>query len=126
MKEQHYNTWVRKTRSWKYGEGTRSQLSGERNTTKAVIARMNSEFPGLNLNKTDIDICHRLGRKQPQNSRPVIVKSVSRMLKQSIMRRKKELKGKNIYLNEDLTQCNRFIVGNIKRKLNEGERLWTR
>ena len=42
------------------------------------------------------------------------------------MRRKKELKGKNIYLNEDLTQYNRFIVGNIKRTLNEGERLWTR
>lgn len=91
-----------------------------------VISQLNSKLPGLNLKESEIDMCHRLGKNRSDKPRPIIVKFVSRMTKIKVLQRRKELQGTDLYINEDLTRINLSVLGTIKKKLHNGERLWTR
>jgi len=62
--------------------GDRGQFSNEtpEDTASMMLERMNKEFPGVDLKKEDIDMCHRLVQTHDGKPRPVIVKLVSRLL----------------------------------------------
>ena len=62
--------------------GDRGQFSNEtpEDTASMMLERMNKEFPGVDLKKEDIDMCHRLVQTHDGEPRPVIVKLVSRLL----------------------------------------------
>ena len=82
---------------------------------------LNSKIPGLDLQENDIDMCHRLG-KPGITERPIIVKYVSRMKRNVLLRRRKELKGTQIYVNEDLTHLNRHVFKIIRKELEDPDR----
>ncbi|XP_028412551.1 uncharacterized protein LOC114535443 [Dendronephthya gigantea] len=60
----------------------------------------------LNIIHKEIDRAHRLGPKISTQSRPLIVKFKSYSTKAAICKRRKDLKGTQFYLNEDLTKYN--------------------
>ena len=81
-------------------------------TADVVVKKLN-ETMGVNLNRYDIDIAHRLGRKKKgmKSGRCIIVKFVSRMSKIKCLKdRKTKLKGKHIYIQEDLTSLNYSVL----------------
>ena len=63
-----------------------------------MLEKMEKEYPGVDLKKEDIDMCHRLVQSHDGKPRPVIVQLVSRLVKQRLMKRRRELKGKTVTL----------------------------
>lgn len=63
------------------------------------------------IDRSEIDRAHRVGR--PNNdarSRPIIVKLKSFHTKLNIMKNKRKLRGKPLYVNEDLTKANQQLL----------------
>ena len=78
---------------------------------KKVIDLINTNIPGVNIAETDISVVHRIGRppvspapsggiSKPQ---PVVVRFTRRSMRNNILLRRKELKGKSISISEQLT-----------------------
>lgn len=99
---------------------------------------------GIDLNPSDIDACHRIGRPSNNNPRPVLVKLIRRDHRTSLLKTRSAQRTarSRVYINEDLTQqraqaakCARDLVSNEKLaksyvlsgkihiETNEGERL---
>ena len=90
-----------------------------------MIKTSNDKIKGLGMVVKDIDMCHRLGRPGDR-ARPIIVRYISRMDRNTLLKRRRELKGTHIYVNEDLTKLNRLVLGYARRQLAENESVWTR
>lgn len=58
----------------------------------------------LNINPSHIDRCHRVGFKQGDNPRAIIVKFTSYKYKQLLYQNKRLLKGSKLIIKEDLTK----------------------
>lgn len=69
----------------------------------------------ININETEIDICHRLASREG-GTRPIIVKFCRRFTKQHIYNNKSKLKGSKIVIREDLTVRR---VGILKAAIKE-------
>ncbi|KAH3706188.1 hypothetical protein DPMN_065569 [Dreissena polymorpha] len=67
-------------------------------TSKAIIKFLNEKIDGLNICINDIDIAHRLGRRDT-NSKPraAIVKFVYRHKRDQVMKNRRCLKGSGIF-----------------------------
>ena len=61
---------------------------------------------GVTMSPNEIDRVHRVGRRRDLEARPMIVKFRSHNAKVTVMRKKRTLRGKRIYINEDLTKPN--------------------
>ena len=95
-------------------------------TTNIVIDLLNKNIKDLNLNRSDIDTAHRLG-KVKGGKRQVIVKFVSRLTRDIVMRGKKIFKGTGIYINEDLTVLNFLVLASLRKKAPDViESAWSR
>lgn len=57
-------------------------------------------------------------------TKSIIVKYISRMKRNELLKRRKELKGTRIYINEDLTKINKLVFGIIRQDIQEPERVW--
>ncbi|KAK7929672.1 hypothetical protein WMY93_006067 [Mugilogobius chulae] len=72
-----------------------------------------------------IDICHRLGRKQDNMTRPVIIRFVSRTMRDHIWRRSKDaeiLKTRKLRFKEDLTSTDKAIRSLLWPKIEEARK----
>ena len=88
---------------------------------------MNEVFPDLDLQPSHIDIAHRMGKHQKDKHRQIIVKFNSRMKKDQITRKRKLLKGTDIFISEDLTPTNQLVLACIRRKMpDEVEQSWSK
>ena len=67
------------------------------------------------LNPWDVDIAHRVGRKQPGKNRPIITRFMTRIHKLEAIRRRKHLKGSDIVIREDLTYKNQKLLESTSR-----------
>ena len=87
----------------------------------------------IEIKETDIEIAHRAGKFRPEGrrdakkSRPVLLKFASHKTKVKIMRAKKEFKGTEYWVTEDLTSENadKVKVLNQLRKDNKIKSVWT-
>ena len=96
-------------------------------TTHRVVQKMNEVFPDLDLQQSHIDIAHRMGKHQKDKHRQIIVKFNSRMKKDQIIRKRKLLKGTDIFISEDLTPTNQLVLACIRRKMpDEVEQSWSK
>ncbi|KAH3898068.1 hypothetical protein DPMN_022265 [Dreissena polymorpha] len=90
-------------------------------TSETLIEALNSHIPDLNLAKSDIDISHRLGPFQPQKERPIIIKLVSRMRRNQIMKAAKILrsKPKPVYVNDHLMKTHAEVFACVRKKQSD-------
>lgn len=83
----------------------------------------------VQMNASDISDVHRLGKKTPGKNRQIIVRCVSRAVRNQLLVARKELKNseryKNVYISEDLTQL-RFKLFQMIRKLDDVKSAYTR
>ena len=95
-------------------------------TAQTVAETLNAKLPNTNLKRYDIDIAHRLGKKRDGKPRTVIMKFVSRMTRDNVFKNRKNLKGSNIFINEDLTRINQNILTCVRVKMtDEVESAWS-
>ena len=83
-------------------------------TTLKVIETINDAFKDINLRHEHVNIAHRLGMKKANAHhttapRQIIVKFHSRMKRDELLKKRRELKGTNIYISEDLTPINQQV-----------------
>ena len=102
------------------------QWERPRETAEKVVKTLNEKLKDLNLKNMDIDICHRLGKIRTEKPRPVIVRFISRMTRNDLMYRRRDLKGTNIFVNEDLSHLNRHMLVNLKRMIPRDESMWVK
>ena len=94
-------------------------------TTNKLIHEINTRIPDVNVTRGDIDIAHRLGPKKDMKTRPIIVRFVSRMSKENVLKKRRALKGTGIFLNEDLTHLNQTVLLSVRKKTpDEVEDAW--
>ncbi|CAB4009771.1 Hypothetical predicted protein [Paramuricea clavata] len=79
----------------------------------------------LNILKEEIDRAHRLGPKISTQSRPLIVKFKSYGTKAAICKRRKDLKGTQFYINEDLTKYNVNLFKYAREHNTHIKSVWT-
>ena len=80
------------------------------NKQEDEVCRSNHEIlqrsMGVAVDVRDIDRAHCVGTKNTEKTRAIIVKFKDYNSKMAICRRRKYLKGSNLYINEDLTTIN--------------------
>ena len=74
-------------------------------TTQKAIGSLN-KIESLDLQTSDIDLAHRLGKIKPGSHRPIIMKFQSRLKRNVVLQNKKQFKGHQIFVHEDLTRLN--------------------
>lgn len=70
----------------------------------------------FDLRMEHIDIAHRLSN-QGKGKREIIVKFVSRNVKYAVMKNRKLLKCSDIFVNDDLTRMNVYVLMCLRKKL---------
>ena len=100
-------------------------------TTLKVIETINNTFKDINLRSEHVNIAHILGMKKAKahhttSPRQIIVKFHSRIKMDELLKRRRELKGTNIYISEDLTPINQHVLACLRKKMSdEIEQSWS-
>lgn len=106
-------------------EETTERLETSEQTTEKVVNFLNEKM-NTNIQTKDIDIAHRIGRKEGNKPRTAIVRFISRRHKfQSMKDRKVKLRGTGIYIVEDLTRMNQSVFTAARNNVDV-ESCWTR
>jgi translation initiation factor 6 (eIF-6) len=79
------------------------------------VTKFCNEELGVSIERNEIDRAHRVGKPSDTNSRAIIVKLKS-YTKLSIMKNKAKLRGKPLFINEDLTRANQQLLMHCKDK----------
>ena len=87
-------------------------------TARAVIAMVATDLK-YELKPSDISIAHRLGRKAPGKERSVIVKFVSRTVRNEVVKRRKALKGKPVVIADDLSPYYQNLFSKLRDKVGK-------
>jgi hypothetical protein len=90
---------------------TRHKIERE-NCSKVVLNFLKKEL-GLAVIFEDINCCHRLDPSRGDGLRAIIVKFVSYRVKSEVLTSRKKLKGKKLYIYEDLTATNMMLLHEI-------------
>ena len=93
-------------------------------TTEKNIINIFKNKLGIDMLPADIQAAHRLGKFLPDGNRPIIVQFVNRKAKLHVLSRRKNLRGQNMAISEDLTQENLRRLSSIKN-LNCVTQAWS-
>ena len=87
---------------------------------------------GVKLNESDISYAYRIPGSSKNNQRPVVVRFISRRIRNSILAARRTLKGQSgtnrIFINEHLTKQNSLIFAGARKLVREKvlHSAWTR
>lgn len=76
------------------------------------------------LEERDIDRIHRVGKLRVGSPRALIVKFCSYQIKAKVMKSRRQLKGKSLFINEDLTAVNKRLFDAARTQLTNLS-VWT-
>ena len=74
---------------------------------------------GVKIDQHEIDRAHRVGRPKADGPRSIIVKLKSFGTKTLVTKNRRKLKGKNLYVNEDLTKPNQELYMQVRKDFRE-------
>ncbi|KAK9710818.1 hypothetical protein QE152_g25803 [Popillia japonica] len=83
--------------------------------TDASVIKFYKEKMNIEVSKEMIDCSHRLG-KEENHTKPLLVKFVSKNIKQEIYKNKRKLKGSELVIKEDLTKKNIQLMKRVRDK----------
>ncbi|MCP4481272.1 MAG: hypothetical protein GY817_00375 [bacterium] len=97
----------------------------EEEAIEDLCIKLLKEEVGVDVKASDIDIVHRVGRRDPNKPRAIILKFMSHKSKEAVMRKKRD--AKNIKIREDLAPGIKRMFDEVsvnRRSLNI-ESVWT-
>jgi len=98
-----------------------SDGSQETDIGGVVVTTLNNNIMGINLLGADISSAHRIGRPntaapgQSSKPQPIVVRFVRRAMRNTLLYKRKELKGKRLVITEQLTQPRSQLLKKVKR-----------
>ncbi|CAG9819036.1 unnamed protein product [Phaedon cochleariae] len=101
-----------------------SLAEGDNENTKEVIMAFLNTKMNTNIMPTDIETCHRIGKRTNGKTRGVFLKLKDWHAKNTIFRNKKLLKGTNVVIKEDLTLIRLKLMDEAIGKLDL-KSVWT-
>lgn len=93
------------------------------NTVDAVLSLFKNKL-GVELSKSSIDRCHRIGTFNPRKSRPVLVRFMTFQDRSDVYKNKKLLKKSGLVIREDLTKSRLEILKQAVNKMGP-RNTWT-
>lgn len=98
--------------------------------TSDLVAKTLKRELKIRLDKADFDISHRLGpikdgEDKGDKPRPIIVKFLQREQRLSVLRARKDLKGKKISIHPDLTRPRAYLLKQQQDKLKKTANVWS-
>ena len=98
--------------------GMAEEAGEEEDVLEGKLIELTADM-GVTLRPEEISVVHRVGKPR-DSARPVIVRFTHRKKKNEIMNKKKELKkkGRNIFINEDLTPLRAALLKMTKEQEN--------
>lgn len=117
-----------------YGRRNALRISGawpesDNEKTDDIILKMAKDDLKVDLQPSDIDRSHRVGKKVDGKQRPILVKFTSYRSRNMIYRARTSLKGsgKSLYINEDLTQKKNSLAFMTRKAKRNGllDETWT-
>lgn len=76
---------------------------------------------GVNIEKYDISTCHRLPTNKKESVPPTIVRMNNRHKKEKMIKRSKECRLENIYIDRHLTRMTAELYKEVRQKKKEGK-----
>lgn len=107
------------------GVGPDSGREMEMETEKKVLAVINTDLKLDHISASDISIAHRVGRQGSTKPRAIIVKFMSRKVKNLVLGKRRLLKGTGRGIIEDLTPLNFTRLNRVKEHHNV-KNVWTK
>ena len=102
--------------------------NGNRGETAEETARAVADMIARDLNyrvsPSDISIAHRLGTKEPGKERSVIVRFVSRTVRNEVVRRRRALKGKRVVIADDLSPFFQGVFSSLREIMGKNN-VWS-
>lgn len=78
--------------------------------TDDAITSLASNYLGFNLDVSEIDRSHRIGKKEQGKPRAIIVKFQNYKARERCLKNRRKLKGTKIVIQEDLTKANHQLL----------------
>lgn len=102
------------------------ETEAERESLEGEVAHF-LESKGIKINLNDIESCHTLPSKNKNTAPVVIIRLLSRKIKQVILKQGKKLKGTDVYIHEHLTKKNSDIARRARmlKKHKKIQATWT-
>lgn len=88
--------------------------SQHEDTNEKVVNLAKSKL-GVNIDPSNIDRSHRIGKPTSTNPRPIIVKFTSYAARARFIKSRRQLKGTNVVVKEDLTKTNQQLLQESKK-----------
>lgn len=92
--------------------------------TNEILFKIIKDKLNIELNKNDIEVCHRIGVKKVNSDRPIMIKFTSNIIRNEVFYKKKNLKGSKITIREDLTKMRKEIVSSAVEEFG-AKNVWT-
>ena len=97
---------------------------GTESPTQLVVKFLKKNLD-IDISESEIDKVHRIGKPQDGKPPPLIVKFTTHRSKEAVLSRKRNLKGKRIFVAEDLTKPN-FQLLKATKNLSQVTSCWSR
>ena len=90
----------------------------EGENTDELVKNLAKEKLGVNLEDTDIEKCHRVGKPNIKAKKPriILIKFTSYKPRSTVIKQRRKLKGSKITIQEDLTKQNQELLKKASRK----------
>lgn len=109
-----------------YGISDTGKNEGPKQTIQLLLPFFSQKL-GINLEKYDIDTCHRLGphSESQEHPRGIICKFVRRIDKDTIIKARRQLIGSGFVIKEDLTTKRRDFLGKTANDKDKVKKAWS-
>ena len=102
-------------------------------TPESQAIHVISEHLQIEINESEVEIAHRAGKYRPEGkldskkARRILIKFLSHKSKEKVMKAKRQFKGSNYWITEDLTSVNleKLKYLNELRRAGEIRNVWT-
>lgn len=100
-----------------YGISDNDKNENSRTSANRAVSMIKDKLE-VPITIADVDIAHRLGQFRTDGNRPIIIKFISRELKDTVLRHRRKLKGTALVIREDLTTKNAKLLEKVSHHSN--------
>lgn len=120
LNNEKYEKWLRRNNIMVFGLEEKNSVNPTDEILKVFNTKMN-----LQIEKSSIESCYRLGKPNEDKPRPLLVKFASSYVKQVVYLQKKLLKGTRYIIKEDLTKDQLNLISMAVQKVGDKRKVWT-
>ena len=120
-----YGQYLRRNNVKIYGLKEEEEDGESDAQTCEKVVKLFNEKLNVDVSHADIDIAHRIGNKNDDRTRSVVVRFTRRTVRNEVVKNRKKLKGKKIVIADDLTPSNMRLFYRMRDLVGDDKKVWT-